>query len=265
MADPASVQDQQGVSDRAFLLQFGREVLYAFENDPSDLLRAVKRVGSSDTLAVFQKPPTGLATTKSTHGMVPVLNLDHSAYPIYFEEVDIKQPVDDINSLKMNVDKRRSIANACGDGFVSKADQIICKKLENNTDNLIQHCNDGLCPAKLDYAIDDSEIPKICLVGFTQWAQLHFHSAFKYCDYVRGFKNAKYYHNCLVLPTVYLPLYDGVRTCFIFERDTVAAGYTSPIKTRHKVVEDEHNIFLEMDLGCGISSEITAIECVENL
>jgi hypothetical protein len=263
MADPASVQDRPEAIDRAFLLQFGREVLDAFENDPSDLQRALKRISTNSTLAVFQKPPKGTASTKSTHGMVSVLNLDHSSFPIYFEETAIRQPIDNVNELKKDVLKRLSYANSCGNSFTIKADEVIVKELLHNADTLIQHCNDGLSPAKLDYAID--EIPKICFVGWVQWAQLHQYSAFKYCDYLKGYNHAKLYHNCLVVPTVHLPFYDGIRTCFIFERDSVATGYSDKIKTSLRTIQGETNIVLEMDLGCGTSSEITAIECIENL
>ncbi len=64
----------------AFVKQFEREVHESYQRMGSKLRNTVRTVnnvkGSSTT---FQKVGKGVATTKSTHGMVPVMNLDHTS------------------------------------------------------------------------------------------------------------------------------------------------------------------------------------------
>lgn len=66
--------------DNAFVKQFEREVFEAYQRMGSKLRTTVRSKsnikGSSTT---FQKVGSGTASTKSTHGMVPVMNLAHTA------------------------------------------------------------------------------------------------------------------------------------------------------------------------------------------
>ena len=65
--------------DQAFIKQFEREVHEAYQRQGSRLRNTVRTIsdvkGASTT---FQKVGKGTASTKSTHGMVPVMNLAHS-------------------------------------------------------------------------------------------------------------------------------------------------------------------------------------------
>ena len=74
--------------DQAFIKQFEREVHEAFQRQGSKLrntVRVINNVNGSE--AVFQKVGKGTASTKSTHGMVPVMNLDHSAVTATLQKV----------------------------------------------------------------------------------------------------------------------------------------------------------------------------------
>jgi spore germination cell wall hydrolase CwlJ-like protein len=66
--------------DNAFVKQFEREVFEAYQRMGSKLrpqVRSKNNVKGSST--TFQKVGAGTASTKSTHGMVPVMNLSHTA------------------------------------------------------------------------------------------------------------------------------------------------------------------------------------------
>jgi hypothetical protein len=65
--------------DQAFIKQYEREVHEAFQRQGSKLRNTVRSISNvNGSSAVFQKVGKGLASTKSTHGMVPVMNLDHT-------------------------------------------------------------------------------------------------------------------------------------------------------------------------------------------
>lgn len=66
--------------DNAFVKQFEREVFEAYQRMGSKLrptVRSKSNVKGSST--TFQKVGSGTASTKSTHGIVPTMNLSHAA------------------------------------------------------------------------------------------------------------------------------------------------------------------------------------------
>ncbi len=59
--------------DQAFIKQFEREVHEAYQRQGSKLRNTVRTISNvNGSSAVFQKVGKGTASTKSTHGMVPV-------------------------------------------------------------------------------------------------------------------------------------------------------------------------------------------------
>ncbi len=66
--------------DNAFVKQFEREVFEAYQRMGSKLRPIVRSKNNvKGSSAVFQKVGTGTASTKSAHGMVPVMNLNHTS------------------------------------------------------------------------------------------------------------------------------------------------------------------------------------------
>ena len=73
--------------DQAFIKQFEREVHEAYQRQGSKLRNTVRTISDvRGGSAVFQKVGKGTASTKSTHGMVPVMNLDHSNIEVILED-----------------------------------------------------------------------------------------------------------------------------------------------------------------------------------
>ena len=69
--------------DNAFVKQFEQEVHEAYQRMGSKLRSTVRNINDvNGSTAVFQKVGKGTASTKSTHGMVPVMNLAHSAVEV---------------------------------------------------------------------------------------------------------------------------------------------------------------------------------------
>ena len=62
--------------DQAFIKQFEKEVHMAYQRQGSKLRNTVRTINNvNGSSAVFQKIGKGTASTKSTHGMVPVMKL----------------------------------------------------------------------------------------------------------------------------------------------------------------------------------------------
>ena len=73
--------------DQAFIKQFEREVHEAYQRQGSKLRNTVRTINEvNGSTAVFQKVGKGTASTKSTHGMVPVMNLDHSNVEVILQD-----------------------------------------------------------------------------------------------------------------------------------------------------------------------------------
>ena len=73
--------------DQAFIKQFEREVHEAYQRQGSKLRSTVRTISDvNGSSAVFQKVGTGTASTKSTHGMVPVMNLAHSNVEVTLQD-----------------------------------------------------------------------------------------------------------------------------------------------------------------------------------
>ncbi len=73
--------------DNAFVKQFEREVHEAYQRMGSKLRNTVRTISDvNGSSAIFQKVGKGTASTKSTHGMVPVMNLAHSSVEVTLQD-----------------------------------------------------------------------------------------------------------------------------------------------------------------------------------
>ena len=112
--------------DQAFIKQFEREVHEAYQRQGSKLRNTVRTISNvNGSSAVFQKVGKGTASTKSTHGMVPVMNLDHSNIEVVLEDYYAGDWIDRLDELKINIDERQVIANAGANALGRKTDELI--------------------------------------------------------------------------------------------------------------------------------------------
>ena len=136
--------------DQAFIKQFEREVHEAYQRQGSKLRGTVRTItdvnGSS---AVFQKVGSGTASTKATHGMVPVMNLAHSNIEVILSDYYAGDWVDRLDELKTNIDERQIIANAGAHALGRKTDELIINGLNAADDNVTSDDNTGLTKAKI--------------------------------------------------------------------------------------------------------------------
>lgn len=230
----------------SFVKQFEEEVHQAYQRLGSKLRGTVRTVsnvkGASTT---FQKVGKGVASTKSTHGMVPVMNLDHSAIECILEDYYAGDWVDRLDELKLNTDERMVIANAGAYALGRKTDELIINALDTAADNVIADNNTGLTKEKVLEAFEllgESDVPddgqRYAVIGWKQWSDLLAIDEFSSADYIgqdalpwKG-TQAKEWLGTIFIPHSGLPIDgSGVRSCFWFHKTAVGHASGEDVNT----------------------------------
>lgn len=178
--------------NQAFVKQFEREVHEAYQRMGSKLRATVRNINNvKGSSAVFQKVGKGAAATKSTHGMVPVMNIAHTSVECPLVDYYAGDWVDRLDELKVNHDERHVIANAGAYALGRKTDEMIINMLASATTNVIADGNVGLTKDKVLTAFEilgAADVPddgnRFAVVGWRQWSELLKIPEFASADYV---------------------------------------------------------------------------------
>ncbi len=230
----------------AFVKQFEREVHEAYQRQGSKLRVAVRTIqnvkGSS---VVFQKVGKGTASTKSSNGMVPVMNIAHTSVECLLQDFYAGDWVDKLAELKINHDERSVIANAGAYALGRKTDDLIIAALASASTLTVPDGNIGLTRDKLLLAFEKlgtAEVPddgqRFAVIGWKQWSELLKIPEFSNSEYV-GFdelpyKNmqAKKWLGTTWIPMTGLPI-DGndIRSCFWFHKTAIGHASGSDVQS----------------------------------
>jgi len=230
--------------DQAFIKQFEREVHEAYQRMGSKLrstVRSKSNVKGAST--VFQKVGKGAAGTKSRHGTVPVMNLEHDPIECLLADYYAGDWVDKLDELKINIDERQGIANAGAYALGRKTDELIIKALDAST-SFAGAATDGLTRDKVLAAFEllgAADVPddgqRHAIVGWKQWSQLLSIEEFANADYVgpdelpwRG-TQAKRWLGTLWMPHSGLTVNGGVRLCHWYHRTAVGHASGADVQT----------------------------------
>ena len=107
---------------------------------------------------VFQTVGKGSASTKARHGMVPVMNIDHTPVECQLQDFYAGDWVDHLDELKVNIDERQVLANAGAFALGRKTDEMIITALDQATHTAGSGV-DGLTKAKVLLVTDAAGIP----------------------------------------------------------------------------------------------------------
>ena len=232
--------------DQAFVKQFEREVHESYQRMGSKLRNTVRTISNvQGSSAVFQKVGKGTASTKSTHGMVPVMNLSHSTVETALQDYYAGDWVDRLDELKINMDERQVIANAGAYALGRKTDELIINALATASTNVVADAGAGMSISKILEAFEqlgESDVPddgeRYAVVGYKQWSELLATDEFTSADYVgtddlpfRGIQ-AKRFLGTLFIPHSGLPIDGtGVRSCFWFHNTAIGQASGSDVQT----------------------------------
>lgn len=234
--------------DNAFVKQFEREVHEAYQRQGSKLRNTVRTINNvNGATAVFQKVGKGTAATKSTHGMVPVMNLAHTSIEAGLQDFYAGDWVDRLDELKVNIDERQVIANAGAYALGRKTDELIIAAMTTVTGGQeIAANNFGMTINKVMEAFEklgDADVPddgeRYAVVGWKQWSQLLQIAEFASADYIGAddlpFNNttqAKKWLGMTVIPHSGLPIDGGdIRSCFFYHKTAVGHAAGSDVQT----------------------------------
>ncbi len=233
--------------DQAFIKQFEREVHESYQRQGSKLRNTVRTIGDvNGSTAVFQKVGKGTASTKSTHGMVPVMNLSHSAVECTLQDYYAGDWVDRLQELKVNIDERQVIANAGAYALGRKTDELIITALAGVSGGQeVAEGNTGMTLPKVMSAFEKlggADVPddgeRYAIVGWKQWSELLQIDEFSSSDYVGADDlpfngtQAKRWLGTLWIPHSGLPK-DGndIRSCFWYHRTALGHAAGSDVQT----------------------------------
>lgn len=230
----------------AFVKQFEREVHEAYQRQGSKLRVAVRTINNvKGSSVVFQKVGKGTASTKSTHGMVPVMNVSHTAVECALQDYYAGDWVDKLSELKINHDERAVIANAGAYALGRKTDDLIISALAAATTLTIADGNVGLTRDKVLSAFEKlggADVPddgqRFAVIGWKQWSELLKVPEFASSEYVGTdelpYKNmqAKKWLGTTWIPMSGLPI-DGndIRSCYWFHKTAIGHASGSDVQS----------------------------------
>jgi hypothetical protein len=141
----------------------------------------------------FQKVGKGTAGTKSRHGKVPVMNVEHTNVECTLADYYAGDWVDKLDELKINIDERRVLSEAGAYALGRKTDDLIITAAEATTNTAITGAtlNDGLDltdATALMQEFGNSDVPddgqRFAVIGWAQWNHLLQLPQFASQDYV---------------------------------------------------------------------------------
>ena len=231
----------------AFVKQFEEQVHESYQRLGSKLLKTVRTISDvRGSTAVFQKIGKGSAATKSTHGMVPVMNIAHTSVECALTDYYAGDWVDKFDELKINHDERTVIANAGAYALGRKTDDLILAALAGAATNVIVDGNVGMTKDKVLQAFEllgANEVPddgeRYAVVGWRQWSELLKIPEFASSDYNggnaqpwAGGAQARKWMGTTWVQISGLPI-DGndIRSCYWFHKTAVGLAALQKVKT----------------------------------
>lgn len=269
--------------DQAFVKQFEREVHEAYQRQGSKLRNTVRTINNvKGASTVFQKVGTGTASTKSTHGMVPVMNLAHSTVECVLEDYYAGDWVDRLDELKIQHNERQVIASAGAGALGRKTDQLIINALATASTNTVANGDTGITLGKVLEAFEifgDTDVPddgqRFAVVGWKQWSELLQIDEFVNADYIgqsalpySSITQAKQWLGTIWMPHSGLPI-DGndIRSCFFYHKTAIGHASGSDVQTDVTWHGDRAAHFVNNMMSQGASlidqSGVVVIDCDE--
>lgn len=118
--------------DQSFVKQYESEVHEAYQRRGS-LLRGTIRTKNNITgqSTTFQKVGKGSASTKTRHGVIPPMNIDHTPVECTLADYYAGDWVDKLDELKIQHDERRVTVAAGAYALGRKTDELIIAQLDS--------------------------------------------------------------------------------------------------------------------------------------
>ncbi|MCR4918082.1 MAG: hypothetical protein K5912_04025 [Alphaproteobacteria bacterium] len=230
--------------DQVFVKQFEADVHLAYQQMGTKLRASIRsKTGVTGASTTFQKIGKGVASTKSRHGIVPVMNLDHSPVECVLQDYYAGDWVDALDELKTNIDERRVVASAGAYALGRKTDELIIAAMNNATEYTGDYST-ALTKDLILSAIEklnEKDVPddgrRFAVVGVHQWNELLKINEFVSADYVgselpmlTGGEVKKWLGITWLLCNG-LPSDTNKRDCFIYHTTSIGHACGQDVKT----------------------------------
>lgn len=267
--------------DKVFVKQFEADVHLAYQQMGTKLRSTVRSksgvIGASTT---FQKVGRGTASTKSRHGIVPVMNLNHEPVECILQDYYAGDWVDALDELKTNVDERRVVASAGAYALGRKTDELIIDAMNQATANVGDY-SAGLSKDAILSALEilnTNDVPddgrRFAVVGVRQWNELLSMEEFISADYVsdtplaNGAEARKWLGITWVLHNG-LPVTGTKRDCFIYHASSIGHACGQEVKTDISWHGERAAHFISNSMSQGAvlidNDGIIRVKCGENI
>ena len=243
----------QDIND-AFVKQFESEVHMAYQRMGSKLRNTVRSKsnikGASTT---FQKVGTGTAGTKSRHGNVPLMTIDHTNVECTLGDYYAADYIDKLDELKINHDERMVVTQSAAAAIGRKSDELIVSALDGTTNTVTESGTDGLTLAKVEEVFaefgnndvpDDGE--RYFVVSPRAWTDLLGISAFSDADFVgsddlpyKGGMVARRWLGFMWMTFSGLDITTNIRKNFAFHRSAVGLASGAEVSTELNYVPEK--------------------------
>lgn len=164
--------------ESVFVKQFEADVHTAYQQMGTKLRNTVRSksnvVGAATT---FQKIGRGTASTKSRHGIVPVMNLNHTPVECVLQDYYAGDWIDALDELKTNIDERRVVASAGAYALGRKTDELIIAAMQKCTHE-VKDETDDIKPTIMSMisTLNEYQVPddgrRYCIMNSTDWNRL---------------------------------------------------------------------------------------------
>jgi len=272
----------QSISN-AEVRHYGAEVHAAYQRQGSKLRNTVRtRQGVTGAITVFQKVGKGSASTKSRHGKVPVMNVDHSTVECQLFDYYAGDWNDKLDNLKVGHDERSVIVNAGAYALGRKTDELIIAELDKSTNYALDGTT-GLTKNKILTAFEmlgNADVPddgqRYAIVGWRQWSELLQIPEFADADYVGpddmpwkgGATQGKRWLGTLWMPHSGLSKSGSVRYCYWYHKTAVGHAIGADVSADITWHGDRAAWFINHMMSQGAclidSTGVVSMRCLES-
>jgi hypothetical protein len=182
--------------DAAFVKQFESEVHVAYQRMGSQLRNTVRTKNNiSGASTTFQKVGKGKAGTKTRHGNVPTMSIDHSPVECTLADHYAADYIDKLDELKIQHDERAVVSGAIAGAMGRKTDAVIFDVLDTTTNVISEGGTTGLVTSssrskveQVFEAFGNGSIPddgrRYAQIAPSSWIDLLTQASFTSADYV---------------------------------------------------------------------------------
>ncbi len=229
---------------QAFIKQYEADVHIAYQRMGAKLRNTVRsKTSTTGAATVFQKAGTGVAATKSRHGMVPVMNIEHTQVECALEDYYAGDWLDKLDEIKTNVDERKTLVDAGAYALGRKTDEMILAAAQGAA-KVVGDYGTGLSKGLLLSAFETlnaADVPddgqRFGVVGPHQWNELLNIDEFASSDFasdafpwLKGTESRKWLGITWLMHSG-LPLAGTQRDCFLWHKTAIGHAIGADVQS----------------------------------